>query len=60
MNDDIAFWLSYLTNGKHLAWYASFQFTIFAALMGGDPKELPLPSPAPHRHDLFLDRARRA
>lgn len=35
MIDDIAFWLSYLTNGKHLAWYASFQFTIFAALMGG-------------------------
>lgn len=35
MTDDIAFWLSYLTNGKHLTWYASFQFTIFAALMGG-------------------------
>ncbi|MBD8066698.1 ABC transporter permease subunit [Devosia sp. PTR5] len=35
MFDDIAFWLGYLTNGKHLAWYASFQFTIFAAVMGG-------------------------
>ena len=35
MIDDIAYWISYLTNGKHLTWYASFQFTIFAALMGG-------------------------
>jgi polar amino acid transport system permease protein len=35
MSDDIAFWLAYLTNGKHLTWYASFQFTIFAALAGG-------------------------
>jgi polar amino acid transport system permease protein len=35
MSDDIVFWLSYLTNGKHLTWYASFQFTIFAALAGG-------------------------
>src|SRR5690349_1303404 len=35
IGDDLAFWLSYLTNGKHLTWYASFQFTIFAALMGG-------------------------
>lgn len=35
MSDDLAFWLSYLTNGKHLTWYASFQFTIFAALAGG-------------------------
>ncbi len=35
MSDDIAFWLSYLTNGKHLTWYASFQFTIFAAVVGG-------------------------
>lgn len=31
---DIAFWAGYLTNGKHLAWYASFQFTIFAGLAG--------------------------
>lgn len=35
MTDDFAFWLSYLTNGKHLTWYASFQFTIFAAIVGG-------------------------
>lgn len=35
MIDDIAYWVGYLTNGKHLTWYASFQFTIFAALMGG-------------------------
>lgn len=33
--EDLAFWLGYLTNGKHLTWYASFQFTIFAALLGG-------------------------
>lgn len=32
---DLQFWLAYLTNGKHLAWYASFQFTIVAALLGG-------------------------
>jgi polar amino acid transport system permease protein len=35
MMEDLAFWLGYLTNGKHLTWYASFQFTIFAALLGG-------------------------
>jgi len=35
LGDDVVFWLGYLTNGKHLTWYASFQFTIFAALMGG-------------------------
>ena len=35
MSEDLAFWLSYLTNGKHLTWYASFQFTIFAAIAGG-------------------------
>lgn len=34
IGDDIAFWIGYLTNGKHLAWYASFQFTILAALLG--------------------------
>jgi polar amino acid transport system permease protein len=34
IGDDVAFWLGYITNGKHLAWYASFQFTIFAALFG--------------------------
>ncbi len=35
MVEDIAFWVGYLTNGKHLTWYASFQFTIYAALLGG-------------------------
>lgn len=34
IGDDVAFWLGYLTNGKHLAWYASFHFTILAALLG--------------------------
>jgi polar amino acid transport system permease protein len=31
---DPVFALDYLTNGKHLAWYASFRFTIAAALLG--------------------------
>jgi polar amino acid transport system permease protein len=35
IGDDAAFWISYLTNGKHLSWYASVQFTIVAALAGG-------------------------
>jgi polar amino acid transport system permease protein len=35
MGDDISFWLSYLTNGKHLNWYASVQFTLIAAVLGG-------------------------
>ncbi|MVS99624.1 ABC transporter permease subunit [Devosia sp. L53-10-65] len=35
MFEDLAFWLGYITNGKHLTWYASFQFTIYAALLGG-------------------------
>ncbi len=35
IGDDVAFWIGYLTNGKHLAWYASVQFTIAAALGGG-------------------------
>jgi polar amino acid transport system permease protein len=34
VGEDIAFWLAYLTNGKHLQWYASFRFTIFAAVFG--------------------------
>ncbi|HEY0855303.1 MAG TPA: ABC transporter permease, partial [Devosia sp.] len=33
--EDLAFWASYLTNGRHLNWYSSFQYTIFAALLGG-------------------------
>jgi len=35
MGDGIGFWLEYLTNGKHLAWYASVQYTLIAALIGG-------------------------
>lgn len=35
MTDDIAYWLGYITNGKHLTWYASFQFTVYAAVLGG-------------------------
>lgn len=27
--------LEYLTNGKHLAWYASFRYTVIAAVAGG-------------------------
>ena len=34
LGDDVLFWLGYLTNGKHLSFYASFQFTIFAAVFG--------------------------
>src|SRR5690606_37375078 len=33
--DDLAFWVSYLTNGRHLNWYISFQYTLYAALLGG-------------------------
>lgn len=35
MGEDLAFWWGYLTNGKHLQWYASFRFTVMAALFGG-------------------------
>jgi len=35
MGDDIAFWWGYLTNGKHLSWYASVHYTLIAALLGG-------------------------
>ncbi|MEO6395530.1 MAG: ABC transporter permease subunit [Devosia sp.] len=35
IDDDASFWLSYLTNGKHLAWYASVQYTLYAAILGG-------------------------
>jgi polar amino acid transport system permease protein len=35
IGDDVAFWIGYFTNGKHLAWYASVQFTLFAAVFGG-------------------------
>ena len=29
------FWVGYLTNGKHLGWYASVQYTLIAAMFGG-------------------------
>lgn len=32
--EDVAFWLGYLTNGKHLAFYGAFQLTIGAAVLG--------------------------
>jgi polar amino acid transport system permease protein len=35
IGEDAVFWIGYFTNGKHLAWYASLQFTVFAALAGG-------------------------
>ena len=34
IGDDLLFWLGYFTNGKHLAWYASVQFTLAAAILG--------------------------
>ncbi|WP_246018409.1 ABC transporter permease subunit [Pelagibacterium montanilacus] len=35
VGEDIAFWFGYFTNGRHMAWYTSFRFTIIAALLGG-------------------------
>jgi polar amino acid transport system permease protein len=29
-----AFWFGYFTNGKHLTWYASVQYTLIAAVLG--------------------------
>lgn len=34
LGPDIVFWLGYLTNGKHLNWYASVQYTLAAAILG--------------------------
>ena len=34
VSEDAATWFQYFTNGKHLAWYASFRFTLLAALFG--------------------------
>ncbi len=34
LGDDIIAKLEYITNGKHMMWYASFRFTIFAAIFG--------------------------
>ncbi|HHY50042.1 MAG TPA: ABC transporter permease subunit [Alphaproteobacteria bacterium] len=33
--EGVAFWVGYLANGKHLTWYASVQYTLAAALLGG-------------------------
>jgi polar amino acid transport system permease protein len=35
MMETIEFWASYLTNGRHLNWYISFNYTVIAALLGG-------------------------
>lgn len=34
VGDDLLFWLGYFTNGKHLAWYASVQYTLAAGILG--------------------------
>ena len=34
ISEEAANWFQYFTNGKHLAWYASFRFTLLAALFG--------------------------
>jgi polar amino acid transport system permease protein len=34
LGEDIGASLAYITNGKHLAWYASVRFTLIAAIAG--------------------------
>ena len=34
LGPDILFWIGYLTNGKHLGWYASVQYTLAAMVFG--------------------------
>lgn len=34
LGDEFAFWFGYFTNGAHRSWYASVQFTLFAAFGG--------------------------
>ncbi len=34
IGEDVLFWLGYLTNGKHLTFYASVQYTLAAAFFG--------------------------
>lgn len=34
LGPDVTFWLGYFTNGKHLAWYGSVQYTLAAAVFG--------------------------
>lgn len=33
-SENVSDWFQYLTNGKHLMWYASVRFTLFAAFFG--------------------------
>lgn len=34
LGPDVLFWLGYITNGKHLGWYASVQYTLIAMVLG--------------------------
>lgn len=34
LGPDLLFWIGYLTNGKHLSWYASVQYTLIAMVFG--------------------------
>jgi polar amino acid transport system permease protein len=34
VGENVGFWLGYLTNGKHLAFYSAFQMTLGAAVLG--------------------------
>jgi polar amino acid transport system permease protein len=34
LGPDAVYWIGYLTNGKHLLWYASVQFTLIAMVFG--------------------------
>lgn len=34
LGPDLTFWIGYLTNGRHLIWYASVQYTIEAMVFG--------------------------
>jgi polar amino acid transport system permease protein len=34
LGPDLVFWIGYLTNGKHLGWYASVQYTLEAMIFG--------------------------
>ena len=35
LGPDALFWIGYLTNGKHLGWYASVQYTLEAMEQSG-------------------------
>ena len=34
LGENLSFWLGYITNGKHLAFYSAFQFNLGAAVLG--------------------------